>query len=375
MCVKFNGNFIFTQTNTFQGIIVTDFTRSFSVFTYFCGDLSYSNGATIGFTTADGFFANHPASLRSSSQSIGCLNSPASPWVNVVYEITKSGKYGQPMYSKFMSVSWQLSHCAMAIYSFDITNIGLCSLPLCYTVCAVDNGGCDHTCTDTVQSFECGCKLGYSLESDGRTCIGKHTDMASILNSINNNCIVDINECALPSENDCQQSCVNIIGSYMCECRNDYLLNGDGKTCSPKCGGYLTESTGSLYTPEWPHHYPSLDFRCVWVIDIENVTDAAIEIVFNEPYGIRGRDPCPTDYVEVLDGIELDSASLGRHCSKNAPDPITTTLHQATIIFQASSLHHSANRVGASMSYAVIDIGESFPIALYLLMSFHLYSE
>ena len=54
--------------------------------------LRFSNGATIGFVTGDGLFANHPATHRSSAQSVACLNSPASPWVNVVYEITKTGK-------------------------------------------------------------------------------------------------------------------------------------------------------------------------------------------------------------------------------------------------------------------------------------------
>ena len=73
-------------------MIVTDFSRSFSVFTYYCGDLSYSNGATIGFTTGDGLFANHPASLNGSAQSIACLNSPATPWVNVVYKIANQGE-------------------------------------------------------------------------------------------------------------------------------------------------------------------------------------------------------------------------------------------------------------------------------------------
>ena len=71
---------------------MTDFTRSFSIFTYFCGDLRYTNRATIGFSTGDGLFANHPASLRGSADSVACLNFPTSPWVNVVYEITKTGE-------------------------------------------------------------------------------------------------------------------------------------------------------------------------------------------------------------------------------------------------------------------------------------------
>ena len=81
------------QANTFQGLLVTDFIRSFSVFTYFCGDLNYSNGATIGFVTPDDLFANHPATFSDSAQSIACSNIPVTPWVNVVYEITTQGKH------------------------------------------------------------------------------------------------------------------------------------------------------------------------------------------------------------------------------------------------------------------------------------------
>ena len=62
------------------------------MYTYKCGDLSYSGGATIGFVTEDGLFANHVASIRGSAQLISCLNMPNSPWVNVVYELSKISK-------------------------------------------------------------------------------------------------------------------------------------------------------------------------------------------------------------------------------------------------------------------------------------------
>ena len=80
------------QTNTFQGMLVTNYSTSFAVFTYYCGDLGFSNGATIGFSSGDGLFANHPAVLRGSAQSIACLNQPTSSWVNVVYELTAAGE-------------------------------------------------------------------------------------------------------------------------------------------------------------------------------------------------------------------------------------------------------------------------------------------
>ena len=74
--------------NTFQGIVTTDHRRSFAVFTYKCGDIEYSNSATIGFAAGDVLFANHPFTLRKKTKDVACINSPDSQWVNVVYELT-----------------------------------------------------------------------------------------------------------------------------------------------------------------------------------------------------------------------------------------------------------------------------------------------
>ena len=38
--------------------------------------------------------------------------------------------------------------------------------------CEEDNGGCDHLCVETVDSFFCDCKPGYRLEGNS-TCVGR----------------------------------------------------------------------------------------------------------------------------------------------------------------------------------------------------------
>lgn len=39
--------------------------------------------------------------------------------------------------------------------------------------CLARNGACDHVCRNTVGSFECGCRKGYKLLTDERTCQGE----------------------------------------------------------------------------------------------------------------------------------------------------------------------------------------------------------
>ena len=39
--------------------------------------------------------------------------------------------------------------------------------------CDINNGGCDHYCTDTIDGYFCSCYTGYTLLSDQHTCIGE----------------------------------------------------------------------------------------------------------------------------------------------------------------------------------------------------------
>ena len=48
--------------------------------------------------------------------------------------------------------------------------------------CAVENGGCHHSCHNTAGSFECRCGSGYSLASDGKTCNGEDAPICYISN-------------------------------------------------------------------------------------------------------------------------------------------------------------------------------------------------
>ena len=79
------------QENNYQVVLLTDGTQSYAVFTYKCGELNWVRvAAGIGFSAGPSLYANHPLSRRSNVRRIACLNSPESPWSNVVYNLNES---------------------------------------------------------------------------------------------------------------------------------------------------------------------------------------------------------------------------------------------------------------------------------------------
>nr|XP_014340413.1 PREDICTED: fibrillin-3 [Latimeria chalumnae] len=66
-------------------------------------------------------------------------------------------------------------------------------------------------CVNSIGSFRCLCKLGYTTDITGTSC-------------------VDLDECA-QSPKPCNFICKNSEGSYQCSCPRGYTLQEDGKTC------------------------------------------------------------------------------------------------------------------------------------------------
>ncbi|XP_064901783.1 fibrillin-2 [Columba livia] len=66
-------------------------------------------------------------------------------------------------------------------------------------------------CINTMGSFRCFCKVGYTTDISGTSCI-------------------DLDECT-QSPKPCNFICKNSEGSYQCSCPRGYILQEDGKTC------------------------------------------------------------------------------------------------------------------------------------------------
>ena len=78
-----------SQTNTYQGVIITDTVRTYYVFTYVCGEIEWSGLGTetaiVGFNSNGDFFDNHPANgLSDIGELIACNTGPEG--VNRTYQ-------------------------------------------------------------------------------------------------------------------------------------------------------------------------------------------------------------------------------------------------------------------------------------------------
>ncbi|XP_064612916.1 fibrillin-2-like isoform X2 [Liolophura sinensis] len=128
------------------------------------------------------------------------------------------------------------------------------ALPRCDDVneCQIKNGGCSQTCQNLRGSYRCGCRSGYALLSDGKSC-KPHCHGAPIGTCQNGGTCVqpdvctcpvgfaaprcdDINEC-LQNNGGCSGTCTNTEGSFTCSCGHGYQLAADMRTCKAICQG------------------------------------------------------------------------------------------------------------------------------------------
>uniref|UniRef100_A0A8C7R8S3 Fibulin-1 n=1 Tax=Oncorhynchus mykiss TaxID=8022 RepID=A0A8C7R8S3_ONCMY len=105
--------------------------------------------------------------------------------------------------------------------------------------CKGPDGACaGHGCINLVGSFRCECKAGFIFNSISRVC-------------------EDINECRHYPGRLCAHKCENVLGSYKCSCTQGFKLASDGRNCDD-----LNECESSPCSQECANVYGSYQCYC-----------------------------------------------------------------------------------------------------------------
>uniref|UniRef100_A0A182QG59 Metalloendopeptidase n=1 Tax=Anopheles farauti TaxID=69004 RepID=A0A182QG59_9DIPT len=143
----------------------------------------------------------------------------------------------------------------------------------------------------------------------------------------------DIDECAV-NNGGCQQECKNTVGSYVCSCRNGYTLHDNGHDCKESgCKHEIFTPNGQILSPNYPDYYPPKK-DCIW--HFTTTPGHRIRLVFNV-FDIEPHQECAYDHIVIYDGNSPDSHTLGRFCGAKLPHPISSSSNQMYMVFNTDT--------------------------------------
>ncbi|MEE6514872.1 hypothetical protein FKM82_023266 [Ascaphus truei] len=128
----------------------------------------------------------------------------------------------------------------------------------------------------------------------------------------------------------CQHECTNTLGSYSCQCRSGYTLHENKHDCKEAgCDHKVTGSTGTISSPNWPDKYPSKKV-CTW--QITATAGHRVRLTMSE-LDLESHQECAYDHVEVHAGRDSQAPVLTRFCGSKIPDPITAPSNKMFLRF------------------------------------------
>ncbi|XP_055853298.1 dorsal-ventral patterning protein tolloid [Episyrphus balteatus] len=143
----------------------------------------------------------------------------------------------------------------------------------------------------------------------------------------------DIDECSV-NNGGCHHECQNTIGSYVCFCRNGYTLHENGHDCKEgECKYEISAPIGNIYSPNYPDTYPA-SVICVW--HFTTTPGHRIKLIFNE-FEFEPHQECGYDNVTLYDGGSENSGHLGKFCGNKIPYPISASSNQMYMVMKVDN--------------------------------------
>lgn len=158
----------------------------------------------------------------------------------------------------------------------------------------------------------------------------------------------EFDECS-SIDHGCEQECVNTLGSYECTCRIGYELHSDGKKCEDACGGVFNHTNGTITSPSFPELYP-LNKNCIWEIRSAPQYRITLNFTHFDLEGNNAQpQQCDYDRVEVQSKLADGKMKVhGSYCGSRIPTIITSEGNVMRIIFSSDN---SVQKTGFAAVY------------------------
>lgn len=145
--------------------------------------------------------------------------------------------------------------------------------------------------------------------------------------------MTDKDECAI-NNGGCQHICRNTIGSYLCICHNGFVLHENKHDCKEgSCTHHITSPNGEVQSPNYPDSYPSRK-DCTWLFT--TTPGHRIKLLFTE-FELEPHQECAYDHIVVYDGDSTEASTLGRFCGSKVPHPLLASLNKMFMIFKSDA--------------------------------------
>ncbi|XP_053392429.1 tolloid-like protein 1 isoform X5 [Mercenaria mercenaria] len=185
-----------------------------------------------------------------------------------------------------------------------------------------------------VNGMYCGSTLPMPITSESNTLtIEFNSDNSVQKTGFFASFFTDKDECAV-NNGGCQHICKNTVGSYECACHNGFTLHENKHDCKEGgCQHEITAPSGEISSPNWPDFYPSRK-DCVW--HFSTVNGHRVKIIF-ENFELEQHQECTYDHIEVFDGSNNYATSLGRFCGAKIPHQVISTGNELYIVFYSDA--------------------------------------
>lgn len=143
--------------------------------------------------------------------------------------------------------------------------------------------------------------------------------------------ISDKDECVI-NNGGCQHICTNTIGSYKCSCHNGFVLHDNRHDCKEgSCTHSIVSPFGLISSPNYPELYPNRK-DCAWLFT--TTPGHRIKLVF-EDFELETHPECAYDHLTAYDGSTLENTTLGKFCGSKLPHPLLASSNKLYMIFKS----------------------------------------